>query len=146
MSVTYTERFTEVHEPVGVLYPATRQAGVTNTAWISLANHQRITFPIIVGTLGAGATVNFLVQEATDAAGANAQAIVGKAITEIDTADCIANIEVRTEELDHYTGQFSYVRGVLTIANAAAVVSVLPLRHCPNYPPVSVAGWAEVVD
>ena len=149
MATVYTQNWTETNEPVGVLNANARTAATYNTAWMSMANHQRAVFLISVGDMGQGATLDFAVQQATSVAGAGAKALTpAKAITQLTAAagdgDDLIAVELRTEELD-VDGGFAYIRGVLTIAGAAVDVAVIPLRHVPNYAPVATTVWEEIV-
>ncbi len=147
--MSYTQRFTEVNQPGGELYPALKAAAVHNGAWLPMSNHQRAIFIVQVGAMTALSTVNFIVQQATNAAGAGVKAITGKAITQLTQASGDGNdlvaVEVRTEELD-VSGGFVYIRGQLTVGTDTAYVGVLALRFIPNYPPVVTTGWTEIVD
>lgn len=150
MSDVYTANFTEIHEPGGELYPVSRAIGVYNTAWLDMADHQRIVFLIAVGDIAAGGTVDFEVRQATSAVGANATNIFPIAgtitITQLSAADdnSLVAVEVRTEQMD-VDGGFHYLSGRLTIAGNTALTTVVPLRLGTNYPPVPVTGWTEVV-
>jgi len=149
MTQAYTENFSEVHEPGGVVAPAGLQIGVHNTTWLSMNNHQRAIFLIITGAMGQAGTINFAVQQAQDAAGTGAKALTpAKAITQLTQAggdgDDNIIVEVRTEELD-VDGAFDYIRGVLTVAGATCTAAVFPLRGTSNYPPVPTTGWTEIV-
>lgn len=149
MTQAYTHNFNEVHEPGGDLVPDLRVPGVYNTPWLSMQNHQRAIFLIHTGPQAPNSTVDFAVQQATNAAGAGAAAMVpAKAITQLTQAggddDDLVIVEVRTEEMD-VNNQYDFLRGVLTIGGANSYCSVIPLRGCSNYPPVSQAGWTEVV-
>ena len=146
--MSYTELFTEGHQPGGELYPALKSVAAHNGAWISLSIHQRVVFIIQVGAMTALSTVDFLVQQDILGAGASAKVITGKAITQLTQAGGDGNdlcaVEVRSEELD-VDGAFCWVRGVLTVGTDTAQVAVLPLRFVANYPPVSTAGWTEII-
>jgi len=145
----YTERFTEVNQPTGELYPALKSVGAHNGAWISMANHQRVVFLVMVGAMTALSTLDFKIQEDTDGDGGDAQDISGKAITQLTQAGGDGNdllaVEVRTDELDVADG-YCYVRGVLTVGTDTVYCAMLPLRFIPNYPPVVTTGWTEIVD
>lgn len=148
MSDIYTMNFTEYAEPGGIVYPTTRQVGAYNTAWLSMRDHQRAVFIVQVGDIGAGGTVDFMLQEATDVNGTGAQAVAGKYITQLTQAggdgDDLVIVEIRTEEMDVNDG-YDYLRGVLTVGTNTAVVGIIPLRIASNYPPVPVTGWTEIV-
>ena len=150
MSDTYTENFTEIHEPGGELYPTSRAIGVYDTGWLDMRDHQRIVFLIAVGVIAQGGTVDFQVRQATSAAGANATVLFPNAgwiamtqLTDADGDDLVA-VEVRTEQMD-VDGGFRYLSGRLTIAGNVALTTVIPLRLGTNYPPVPVTGWTEIV-
>lgn len=146
--MSYTQKFTEGHQPGGELYPALKTPAAYNGAWIRLSNHQRVIFILQVGTMAQTSTLDFLVQEDVLGDGASAAAITGKAITQLTAAggdgDDLVAIEVRTEELD-VDGGFCWVRGVLTVGTANVTCAMLPLRFVANYPPVAVTGWTEVI-
>jgi len=149
MTQAYTHRFTEVHELTGFVCDSLDAAVYTSLAYRSLANHQRAIAILLVGDMGQGATVDFLLMQATDTAGTGAKAIAGKAITQLTQAGGDGNdaviIEVRTEELD-VDGGFDCVGGILTVANAAVGIGVIGLLGCSNYVPVPVSNWTEVID
>ena len=147
--MSYTQRFTEVNQPSGELYPALKAVGVHRGAWISMSNHQRAIFIVQVGDMTALSTLDFEVQQGDAAAPTVVKAITGKAITQLTAAggdgnDLVA-VEVRTEELD-VSGGFEYLRALLTVGTETVNCAVLALRFIPNYPPVSTSGWTEIVD
>jgi len=146
--MSYTQRFTEVNQPGGELYPALKIPAVHTGAWLRMSNHQRAIFIVQVGTMVATSTLDFSVQQDDVGDGSNAKAITGKAITQLTAAggdgnDLVA-VEVRTEELD-VSGGFEYIRGVLTVGTANVTCALLALRFIPNYPPVAVTGWTEII-
>lgn len=152
MTQPYTQRFTEVHEPGGTIFPTTRQNGTYNTAWLSMRDHQRIIFILVVADIAALGTVDFHVEQATDADGTDATMFFHNAgvisITQLTQAggdgnDLVA-VEVRTEQMD-VNDAYCYLRGVLTIGTNSATVAVVPLRGCSNYPAVPTTGWTEIV-
>jgi hypothetical protein len=149
MTQAYTHRFTEVHEIQDYLVPAVKTPAAYTTAYVELANHQRVFYILITGTMVATSTVNLQIWQATDTGGTAAKVIVGKAITALTQAggdgDDIVGIEVRTEELD-VDGGFAYVAAILTIGVANCAATLLPLFGCSNYPPVPVANWTEIID
>ena len=145
----YTARFTELNEIIAGLYPANKAIAAHNTAWTSMANHQRAIYLVRVGALASAATLDFKLQQATAAAGTGAKDISGKSVTQLtqaggDGSETVA-IELRTEELD-VDGGFDYIRGVLTIAGNTVYCEVIPIKFAANYPPVSTSAVAEIVD
>jgi len=147
MTQAYTERFTEVHEPGGTLFPLSRAATTGNTGWLDMALHQRIIFILVVGAIGQGDTVDFHVEQALDAAGVTGTAVFPSGaiaitqLTQADGLDLIA-VELRTEQM---TSNYRYLRGVLTIGGSAVYCVVIPLRGTSNYPPVPTSAWTEIV-
>jgi len=145
----YTARFTELNEIIAGLYPALKQAAAHNTAWTSMANHQRAIYLVRVGAMTALSTLDFKLQQATAAAGTGAKDISGKAITQLTQAGgdgsetCV--VELRTEELD-VDGGFDYIRGVLTVGTDTVYCEVIPIKFAANHPPVSTSAITEVVD
>lgn len=117
----YTERVTEDHQLGAVLYPDARASGVYPTAWFDMSTHHRAVCFVAVGTMSFAATVDCLLQEARDATGTGAQAIAGKAITQLDQlngdGDNVCAIELRTIEM---TARYRYVRAVLTVDDKQA--------------------------
>jgi len=147
--MSYTQRFTEVNQVGGELYPALKTVTAHTGAWLPMSNHQRAIFIVQVGAMTALSTLDFSVQQASAAAGTGVKAITGKAITQLTQAGGDGNdlvcIEVRTEELD-VSGGFEYIRGLLTVGTDTVYCSMLALRFIPNYPPVVTTGWTEIVD
>ena len=150
MSQTYTARFTEVHKLGDWSQPMTATAGQTwATDYESMQQYQRAVYIVFVGAMGAGATFNFLLAQAQDAAGTGVKAIAGKQITELTqaggsaTSACV--IEVRTEELDVDNG-FTHVAGISVTGVGNVTFSIVPLFFCANNPPVPITEWTEIID
>ena len=148
----YTQRFTENYQLAGARIPMTATAGQTWTIagnYVSMANHQRAVFLLGTGAMGAGATLDFQVWQATDAAGANAKIVAGKAIMQLtqaggDASDALA-IELRTEELD-VDGGFAYIQGIFTIGVGDVTLTGMLLLGGTNQAPVPIGNWTEIVD
>ena len=148
----YTQRFTENYQLAGFRIPMTGTAGQTwdiAGSYVSMANHQRAVFLLGTGAMGAGATLDFQVWQATSAAGANAKIVGGKAITQLsqaagDASDAVA-IELRTEELD-VDGGFSFINGTFTIGTDTVTFTGMLLLGGTNQAPVPVSAWTEIVD
>jgi len=149
MTQAYTNRFTEVHELFGADADAYAIGVYAPLVYRSMANHQRGVLLMHVGDMEQGATVDLALMQATDAAGAGAKAIAGKAITQLTQAGGDAGstvvIEVRTEEMD-VDGGFAFLGATLTVAGGACDIGIFALAGCSNYSPVSVTAWDEIVD
>jgi len=142
----YTVEFSEVHQVGAELYPDNMAAAVHQSAWFDMSIHHRAACILMVGDMGQGATVDLVLQEASDNAGTGAVNIAGKAIAQLTQAGGDGNdvciIELRTEEM---TPGFDFVRAVLTIANAAVDASLITFGIVNRYAPVATALVTEIV-
>ncbi len=134
---------------MAVLDPVSQAAATVTTAWVPMTDFEAIQAILQVGALGAGATVDAKLEQATSAAGAGAKDIAGKAITQLTKAGADDNKQVvincRSDELD-VAGGFAYVRLSVTVAVAACLISAVVLGHYARYQPhAAVATVDEVV-
>ena len=74
----YPELDTERMELLAVIHPDLHQ-GTYFTPWIAMQGRHKALAILLVGDIGQGGTVDLELHEATDAAGAGALAIAGKA-------------------------------------------------------------------
>ena len=141
--MSYTERFTEVHYPLGLI-PSEDYTMVQYTEYVSLANYHRAVAVIHFGTLNG--PVNAGLQQASDTAGTGVKAITGKTITALTATDdeALVAIELRTEELD-VDGGFDCVRLYVT-PTANAQFSAVLYGIEPRFMPTGTTNWTEVVD
>lgn len=140
-------KFPEGHAILATLDPVSQGAATVTTGWVSMANIHQLVALIQTGVLGASATVDAKLRQATSAAGAGAKDITGKAITQIVKAsgdNKQATIEVRDTELDVNNG-FSFVQLSLTVGTAASLVSAVLLGFNPVYVPASASNQAGTV-
>lgn len=122
-------------------------AGTVVTAWVPMANVGQLTALIKTGVLGASATVDAKLRQATDGTGTNAKDIAGKAITQIVKATGDgkqALIEARAEDLDVNNG-FGFAALSLTVGVAASQVDVSLIGSATRYLPASSLNAATVV-
>jgi hypothetical protein len=128
--------------------PQSLAPGDLSTGWISMAMFGAIQAIIMVGALGAAATVDAKLEQATSSAGAGAKDVTDKAITQLTKVGADDNkqaiINCRAEELD-VNGDFTHVRLTITVAAAASEVSGAILGHYARYPQAAVASVDEVV-
>lgn len=146
--MTYTNRVSEDMSPLAIHYSQTRQVAAHVSAWVNMENYHRAWLLLNLGTMGVNATVDAILQQAQDAAGAGVVAIAGKAIAQLTQAGGDANslvcIELQTEELDVDNG-FEFIRFVVTIAVADCVYGAELFGTCSRYKPVPITNWAEIV-
>jgi hypothetical protein len=144
----FPERFSEVHNPLITENNASLAAGTYDSPWVALTNYHRGVLILNVVDMGAGATLDVSLRQATTTAGAGAKAITGKAFTQLTQAggdadsDCC--MELRTEELD-VTGLFDCVGVRSVVANAAVVIAYRFYGRVPRYPPAGTSNWTEVI-
>jgi len=143
MSGSYTERFTETCILLDALDIASH-AGGESTEWVSLQNYHRAVVMVFCGALTG--TLDVALWQATNAAGAGAKVIAGKAITQLAATDdydqCI--IELKTEELD-VDGGFDFIRAQ-SLNGAANIYGLYVFGFIPRFAPGTTGGWDEIVD
>lgn len=124
---------------VGIISPQSTNTSVTS-GWVSMADLAGLQAIIATGVLGASATVDAKLQQATDGSGTGAKDITGKAITQLVKAtddNKQAVINCRVDEMD-INNNFTHVRLSITVGTAASLVSGLILGHVPRYDPLDV--------
>lgn len=138
----------EVVSVEAVLNPVSQGAATVTSGWISMAELDSIMALIQTGVLGAGATIDAKLQQATDGAGTGAKDITGKEITQLVKAtndnDQVV-INCRANELD-VNGGFTHVQLSITVGVAASLLSAVVLGFNARYQPKShIASVVEVV-
>jgi hypothetical protein len=116
--------------------PDAAAAGTVNTAWIDVTNWQNLMAIVMAGDLGASATLNAKLEQATSNAGAGVKDVTGKAITVLTQAgtdsDKQAIVNCSQYDLDFANG-FKFVRLSMTVAVAASEIGGLLLGFDPRY-------------
>lgn len=141
---------TKLNERVAILAtmdPASVAASTVVSGWVPMANFHSIAALLQTGVLGASATIDAKLRQATDSSGTGAKDITGKAITQIVKAsgdNKQAMIECRGEELDTTNG-FTYVALSVTVGAAASIFNAALLGNNPRYLPASAQNQAAVV-
>ena len=145
---SYTEQFTEIHQPLYYLIYQILAPGVHTSPYVALNDMHRAGFQIFVGNMGPGAQVEFQVMEATNVAGGGAQLVAGKVTNELDAAAGDSQdhlwIELQTEELD-VDGGYDSVALQVTVVDNPIEVTYYIWGVCPRYPPVPTTFWTEIV-
>lgn len=107
------------------LDPVSQAAATVTTGWISAMAFHRFVAIINTGVLGASATVDAKLQQATDSSGTGVKDITGKAITQIVKAsgdNKQALINLNATEMDT-NGGFNYFRLSITVGTAASLIA-----------------------
>lgn len=134
---------------VGVIAPQSLAPGSASTGWVDMSTLGSVLVNLLVGAITTGGAVDAKLEQATDAAGANAKDITGKAITQLTAAGGDSNTQVdlnlRSEELD-INGGFRYARLTVTTATAAALIAASIRGFDARYQPqADLSSVVEVV-
>lgn len=128
--------------------PVSQGAGTVTTGWISAAAFERFMAIIQTGVMGASATLDGKLQQATDSSGTGAKDVTGKALTQIvkatgDNKQALINLQP-TAHLD-ITNGFSYFRLSLTVGTAASLIAASVIGGVADNMPASALNQAGVV-
>lgn len=134
---------------IEVIDPDLNTAATYTTGWVHMGTFEAIQAIVMAGALGASATLDAKLEQATDGSGTGAKDIAGKAITQLTQAggddDKQAIINCRSDELD-VNNNFDYVRLSMTVATASSDSAAVVLGHYARYQPqADVATVAEVI-
>jgi hypothetical protein len=124
---------------VGVIDPQSSSTAKTS-GWIDAAKFNNFLAIIQVGVLGASATVDAKIQQATDSSGTGAKDITGKLITQLTKAgtDDSKQVEINLKQDDlDVTNSFNYFQLSVTPATAASLISAVVLGFDARYGPAS---------
>jgi len=139
-------RISEALAQVANIAPVSQGVGTVNTGWVAIKNLHMVLAVINTGVLGAAATVDAKLQQATDAGGTGAKDITGKAITQIVKAsgdNKQAVINLRPQELDT-NNNFAFIRLSVTVGGAASLLGADVMAY-PRNLPADTANQAAVV-
>ena len=132
---------------VGRIDPDVQTAGTYTTGWVSMVNFQQVMAVVMAGTLGASATLDAKLEQASDSSGTGAKDITGAAITQLTQAgtdsDKDAIIAIHSEDLDATNG-FTHVRLSMTVAVATSDAGAILLGMSERYGPASAYDAASV--
>ena len=141
-------KLTEQIATLAVLAPASVAASTVLTAWVPVQDYHSIVALIDTGVLGASATVDAKLRQATDASGTGAKDVTGKALVQIVKATGDgkqASIEMRSDDVDT-NGGFTHVALSVTVGTAASLLGARLIGANPRYlPPVNAATVVQVV-
>lgn len=146
--VMKTTRPTDKIALVGAIDPDATAAGTVTTGWIAAKDFATFMAVVMAGTLGASATVDAKIEQATSAAGAGAKDVTGKTITQItqagtDQSDTQAIIEVCGEDLD-VDNDFAFIRLSITVGTATSDVGGVVFGIDARYGPAADNDAASV--
>lgn len=130
--------------------PASQAVSTITSPWVTAQNHLAYLAVIKTGVLGAGATIDVKIEQATSIAGAGVKNITGKAITQIvkatgDSKQVLINF--KGQDLDT-EGGFSFVRLNMVVGVAASFADAVLLGGAPRFEPANSfnqVGVAQIV-
>lgn len=132
---------------IGVIDPDANAAGTFTTDWIDMAAFGAIMAIVMVGTLGALATVDAKLEQATDSSGTDSKDVDDKAISQLTKAggddDKQVIINLFDDELDA-DNEFTHVRLSMTVAVATSDCTAVVLGSATRYGPASNHDLASV--
>lgn len=130
----------------GVVSPDALAAGDHSTGWINMAEFTQIMAVIQSGVLGASATLDAKLEQATDGAGTGVKDITGAAIAQLVKAsndNDQAVIEMSAEALD-VDNSFTHARLTLTVGTATSDAGAVVLGCSPRFGPAKNYDLASV--
>ncbi len=142
------EKPSEMLAVLATIDPVSQGAGTVTTGWVDAGLFFTVLAILQTGVMGASATLDAKLQQATDNAGTGAKDITGRAIVQILKAsgdNKQALINLKGADLD-VEGGFRFVRLSVTDGVAASLISAILLGCMPRYaPPSNQAGTVQVV-
>lgn len=142
-NIKHTERIAVL----ATIDPVSQAPGAVATGWVPAAQFHSLAAMIQTGVLGASATVDAKLQQATDSTGTGVKDIPGKSLTQILKAsgdNKQAFIELQGTDLDGNNG-YGFVRLSVTVGAAASLIAAQLLGTNPRYVPASGSNQAGVV-
>lgn len=145
--MSYTERFSEVHQLLASTYPAS-YASEQNTTFVNVANFHRVVVIITAGNIGTSLDADIEIATDSDATGLHTL----KSITQLTEAGSDDNstvvVEIRNEELtkpaNASSSNYDWLR-VETTPSGASIYGVQVWGVIPRFAPVSTTALDEVV-
>jgi hypothetical protein len=120
---------------VGAISAVSQAAGAVSSGWMDSTTFHNFMAIVATGVLGASATVDAKLQQATDNSGTGVKDVTGKALTQLVKAsndNNQATIDLKQEDLDFNNG-FKWFRLTVTVGTATSLVSALVLGFDPRY-------------
>lgn len=138
----------EICAVLGTIDPDAYAAAAYTSDWCDIGKFKKIMAIVMVGTLGASATVDAKLQGATDSSGTGATDLTGKSITQLTQAgtddDKQVIIEVDAAEVQGQNSAFTHVAVVVTVGTAASDMGAVVLGLEPRFGPANNNDLASV--
>ena len=143
---TLNQKVSEGLAILATIDPVSQAAGTVNTGWVDQSVFFNVMALIQTGVLGASATVDAKLQQATDSSGTGLKDVTGKAIAQIVKAsgdNKQALINLKESDLDT-EGGFRYVRLSITVGTAASLVGASLMGAVPRFQAANTYNQAAV--
>jgi len=122
----YQEQMTQALAVMDKLDPVSQGAATVNSTGIDMSKVKRVFYVLQVGAVGGGpGTVNAKLNSSNTSGFSVNQDVTGGAITQISTANQIATLEVRGDQLVQQVATARYVRVVLTVGVNAVLIALV---------------------
>ena len=119
--------------------------------WVSMEKFESALATVLMGTLGASATVDAKFEQATDSAGAGAKDVASSDITQqtqagTDASDKQVLINIQSSALD-VANSFNHIRLSVTVGTATSDMAATVHGVDPRYdsPATDLASVAEII-
>ena len=138
---------------LGTIDPDVYTAATYVSDYCSMEKFESMMVTIMAGTLGASATIDAVIKQATDSSGTGVKNLTtSKAITQMtqagtDQSDTQAVINVRAEDLD-MANNFDHIAVSVAVGTATSDMGALVVGLNPRYAPASdndIASVGEIV-
>jgi hypothetical protein len=143
MGIPVNEYASEALAVLGQLAPVSQGAGAASISGITMAKGTKLLFVLQIATLSGGSTVDAKIQTCATSGGSYAD-LAGGAITQVTSGtNPIIMIEVRAETLAA-AGVGPFVKLLITVGTAAAVIAAVAYAASTHYSPASDSNIANV--
>ncbi len=125
---------------VETIDPVSQGVGSVSSGWVPVKNFHHFMAVVMAGVLGAAATLDGKIEQATDASGTGAKDVTGRSITQLtkagsdDNKQAVINIAPADLDLDN---SFNHIRLTLTVGAAASLVAGVLIGLDPRMAPAS---------
>jgi hypothetical protein len=144
---TLNQKIGEALAVLATIDPISQGAGTVTTGWVDQSVFEYCMAVVQTGVMGASATLDAKLQQATDSSGTGVKDITGKAITQIVKAsgdNKQAFINMKEADLDT-EGGFRYIRLSMTVGTAASLIAATLYGGVARYQPATAYNQAGVV-
>ncbi len=147
MTLNVNQKASEVIAVVETIDPISQGAGAVSSGWVPVKDFHRFMAVVFAGVLGAAATLDGKIEQATSSGGAGVKDVVGRAITQFTKAGSDDNkqavINIKPDDLD-LDGSFYFIRLTLTVGVAASLVGGVLVGLGARFGPASDADVSTV--